>query len=34
MFFVFSDKLGCFGSLFLSAVLTLIALVVVRSCGN
>jgi hypothetical protein len=33
MFFFFSNKLGCLGSLAVSAVLTLILLVLMRSFG-
>jgi hypothetical protein len=33
MFFVFSNRLGCAGSLVLSAILTLVLIVLLRACS-
>ena len=33
MFVIFSNRLGCLGSLALSVVLTLVLILVLRSCG-
>jgi len=33
MFFFFSNQLGCIGSLVVSALVTLVLIVLLRSCG-